>query len=266
LDAIDERLDKLYRLSKKYGATEEEMLSFLENARRELELITLSDERIEQLSAEEKTLLASCEKQAADLSAARKKSAKQLSAAVEGELAFLNMPSCRFVPQIVPMELCGTGADRVTFLISANAGEEPKPLNKVASGGELSRIMLALKNVLRSNSDPEVLIFDEIDTGVSGVAAQRVGEKLASLASERQVLCVTHLPQLAGMADVQFSIVKKQTRDGTFTEVNRLDAGGRRRELARLIGGETVTETTLSGASELMEAAEGFKAKLRERG
>jgi DNA repair protein RecN (Recombination protein N) len=123
--------------------------------------------------------------------------------------------------------------------------------------------MLALKNVLRGASDPEVLIFDEIDTGVSGIAAQRVGEKLAGLASGRQVLCVTHLPQLAALADIQFSIVKKQTEDSTFTQVERLDGEGRKRELARLIGGETVTETTLNSASELIEAADRYKAKLR---
>ncbi|MBR4692296.1 MAG: DNA repair protein RecN [Oscillospiraceae bacterium] len=268
LDRLEGRLSVLQRLLRRYGS-EAAARERLEKARCELEDVQYLDEHLAKLEAalekKETALLAAGER----LSGARQKAAEKLEKAVERELRELSMPGARFRVSLSPKSGEGfdsAGLEDVRFLLSANPGQDPGRLSHIASGGELSRIMLALKNVLRSNSDPEVLIFDEIDTGVSGVAAQRVGEKLASLASERQVLCVTHLPQLAAMADVQFSIVKKQTGDGTFTEVNRLDAGGRRRELARLIGGETVTENTLSGASELIEAAEGFKAKLRERG
>ena len=255
LDAIDERLDKLYRLSKKYGDTEEEMLSFLENARRELELITLSDERVEQLTAEAKTLLASCEKQAAALSAARKKSAKQLSSAVEGELAFLNMPSCRFVPQIDTSPLCGTGADRVTFLISANAGEEPKPLCKVASGGELSRIMLALKNVLSAKDSVDTLIFDEIDAGVSGEAASRIAVKLSQVSRRAQVICITHLAQIAAFADEHLFLRKEELDGKTYTRITSLDDEGCAKELARISYGENPGETQLLSARQMLAAA-----------
>ena len=260
LDAIDERLDVLYRLSKKYGATEEEMLSFLSEAQKELQLITLSDERVEQLTAEAQTLLASCEKQAAALSAARKKSAKQLSAAVEGELAFLNMPSCRFVPQIVPAQLCGTGADRVTFLISANAGEEPKPLNKVASGGELSRIMLALKNVLSAKDSVDTLIFDEIDAGVSGEAASKIAVKLSQVSRRAQVICITHLAQIAAFADEHIFLRKEELGGKTYTRITSLDDEGRARELARISYGENPGETQLLSARQMLSAARGKKA------
>jgi DNA repair protein RecN (Recombination protein N) len=152
-----------------------------------------------------------------------------------------------------------SGIDEIRFLMSANAGEEMGRLSKIASGGELSRIMLAMKNVLSSESDAQVLIFDEIDTGVSGIAAQRVGEKLSDLAEGKQVLCVTHLSQLAAMADTHFSIEKK-LRDGrTYTDVLKLDEDGRKHELARLIGGETVTDATLTGAGELIQAARKYK-------
>ncbi|MBQ6065183.1 MAG: DNA repair protein RecN [Clostridia bacterium] len=255
LDAVDERLDTLYRLSKKYGATEEEMLSFLENARRELELITLSDEKAEQLTAEAETLLASCEKQAAALSTARKKSAKQLSSAVERELAFLNMPSCRFVVELVPSELCETGADRVTFLISANAGEEPKPLGRVASGGELSRIMLALKNVLSAKDSVDTLIFDEIDAGVSGEAASRIAVKLSQVARRSQVICITHLAQIAAFADEHLFLRKEEIGGKTYTRITSLNDEGRVRELARISYGEDPGETQLLSAGQMLAAA-----------
>ena len=255
LDAIEERLDLLYRLSRKYGETEEEMLAFLDDARRELEMITLSDERIAELSAERDALLASCEKQASDLSAARKKSAKQLSAAVEGELAFLNMPSCRFLPDIAPSELCPAGADEVTFLISANAGEEPKPLGKVASGGELSRIMLALKNVLSTRDSVGTLIFDEIDAGVSGEAASKIAVKLSQVSRRAQVLCITHLAQIAAFADEHKFLRKEEIGGKTYTRIVSLDEAGKARELARINYGENPGETQLISARQMLSEA-----------
>ena len=259
LDAIEERLDLLYRLSRKYGETEEEMLAFLSDAQKELQLITLSDERIQELSAERDALLASCEKQAAVLTAARKKSAKKLSAAVEGELAFLNMRSCRFLAEILPAELGPDGADRVTFLISANAGEEPKPLGKVASGGELSRIMLALKNVLSEKDSVGTLIFDEIDAGVSGEAASKIAVKLSQVSRRAQVLCITHLSQIAAYAD-EHKFLRKEELDGkTYTRIASLDAEGRARELARINYGENPGETQLISARQMLEEAAAKK-------
>jgi DNA repair protein RecN (Recombination protein N) len=202
----------------------------------------------------------------AHLRKGREAAAGKLSKSVESELNDLSMPGARFRVEFSPKTGEGFdsgGTEDVRFLLSANAGEEPARLSHIASGGELSRIMLALKNVLRSGGG-EVLVFDEIDTGVSGIAAQRVGEKLADLAGDRQVLCVTHLPQLAAMADTQFSIVKSQRDGRTFTQVTRLDENGRKQELARLIGGETITGSTLQGAGELIEAAQKYKNTKRK--
>ena len=266
LDAIEERLDKLYRLSKKYGETEEEMLAFLDSARKELELITLSDERLAELSAQREALLASCEKQAAALTSARKKSAKQLSAAVEGELAFLNMPSCRFVAEIVPAALCPTGADQVTFLISANAGEEPKALGKVASGGELSRIMLALKNVLSAKDSVGTLIFDEIDAGVSGAAASRIAVKLSQVSRRAQVICITHLSQIAAFADEHKFLRKEEAGGKTYTRIASLDEEGRARELSRISYGENPGEAQLLSARQMLSEAAKKKEEMQNDG
>lgn len=266
LDAIEERLDKLYRLSKKYGETEEEMLAFLDSARKELELITLSDERLAELSAQREALLASCEKQAAALTSARKKSAKQLSAAVEGELAFLNMPSCRFVAEIVPAALCPTGADQVTFLISANAGEEPKALGKVASGGELSRIMLALKNVLSAKDSVGTLIFDEIDAGVSGAAASRIAVKLSQVSRRAQVICITHLSQIAAYADEHQFLRKEEAGGKTYTRIASLDEEGRARELSRISYGENPGEAQLLSARQMLSEAAKKKEEMQNDG
>ena len=255
LDAVEERLDLLYRLSRKYGETEEEMLSFLDNARDELERITLSDERMEALRTEEEALRAACEKQAAALSAARKKSAGQLCAAVEGELAFLNMPSCRFLTDLTPTELGPEGADGAVFLISANAGEEPKPLGKVASGGELSRVMLALKNVLSAKDSVDTLIFDEIDAGVSGEAASKIAVKLSQVARAAQVICITHLSQIAAFAD-EHKLLRKEEIDGkTYTRITSLDEEGRARELSRISYGENPGETQLISARQMLAQA-----------
>ncbi len=266
LDRLEARLDTLQRLSRRYGSAAAAR-ERLEKAKNELEDVQYLDEHLAKLEAalkEKKTAVLTAGKALSD---ARQTAAARLEKAVETELKELSMPGARFRVSFAPKTGEGfdaSGLEDIRFLLSANAGQSPGRLSHIASGGELSRIMLALKNVLRSAADPEVLIFDEIDTGVSGIAAQRVGEKLAALASGRQVLCVTHLPQLAAMADIQFSIVKKQTEDGTFTSVTRLDEEGRKRELARIIGGETVTETTLRSASELIEAADRYKLALRK--
>ncbi len=265
LDRLENRLTVLQRLRRRYGSAAAAR-DRLEAAKNELEDVQYLDEhlaKLEESLKKKKTALLAAGKA---LSEGREAAASRLEQALERELGELNMPGARFRVSFAPKGGEGfdaTGLEEVRFLLSANAGQEPGRLSHIASGGELSRIMLALKNVLRSASDPEVLIFDEIDTGVSGVAAQRVGEKLAVLASDRQVLCVTHLPQLAALADVQFLIEKHQREGETYTEVFRLDEEGRARELARLIGGETVTETTLSGASELIAAAGQFKKQLR---
>ncbi len=265
LDRLEERLNLLQRLSRRYGSAAAAR-ERLEKAKNELEDVQYLDEHLEKLEASLKKKKAALTAAGRALAEARQIAAEKLETAVESELRDLSMPGARFRVSFTPKSGAGfdaSGLEDIRFLLSANAGQTPGRLSHIASGGELSRIMLALKNVLRGASDPEVLIFDEIDTGVSGIAAQRVGEKLAGLACGRQVLCVTHLPQLAALADVQFSIVKKQTEDSTFTQVDRLDGEGRKRELARLIGGETVTETTLNSASELIEAADRYKAKLR---
>ena len=265
LDRLQGRLSLLQRLSRKYGSAAAARAR-LTAAKHELEDVADLDERIEDLRAELEQEKKNVLKAGQALSEARQEAAGRLEKAVEAELRDLSMPGARFRVSFEPKGGEGFdafGLEDIRFLLAANAGQAPGRLSHIASGGELSRIMLAMKNVLRTASDPEVLIFDEIDTGVSGIAAQRVGEKLAVLASGRQVLCVTHLPQLAAMADTQF-VIRKQTESGnTFTQVLPLDAEGRKRELARLVGGETVTETTLSGAEELIAAADSFKMKIR---
>ena len=265
LDRLEARLSVLQRVSRKYGSAAEARAR-LEAAKNELEDISDLDGRTESLRTALEKKKARLLKAGAKLSELRQAAAEKLEAAVEAELHDLSMPGARFRVSFTAKGGEGfdaSGLEEIRFLLAANAGQAPGRLSHIASGGELSRIMLALKNVLRASGDPEVLIFDEIDTGVSGIAAQRVGEKLAALASGRQVLCVTHLPQLAAMADAQFAI-RKQVADGnTFTVVTRLDQAGRERELARLVGGETVTATTLSGAAELIRAAEVFKERIR---
>ena len=265
LDRLEGRLSVLRRLSRRYGSAAAARQR-LEEAENELEDVQYLTERLEKLERELETRREGLRELAAALSKDRQEAGERLSRAVMAELQDLSMPGARFQVEFRPKGGDGfdaTGGESVRFLLAANAGEKPGRLSHIASGGELSRIMLAMKNVLRASSDPEVLIFDEIDTGVSGIAAQRVGEKLSDLSTERQVLCITHLPQLAAAADTQFSIVK-ETREGrTYTRVTNLDAQGRIRELARLIGGETVTETTLKGAEELIQAAQAYKTRRR---
>ncbi len=265
LDRIESRLSVLGRITRRYGSADA-ALKRLTEAKNELEDVRYLTEKLKKLAGEAERRREEALKKASELSAERKKAAARLEKAIVSELRQLSMPGIRFAVDFSPKggggepAMDASGIDEVRFLMSANAGEELGRLSKIASGGELSRIMLAMKNVLSSESEAQVLIFDEIDAGVSGIAAQRVGEKLSDLASRRQVLCVTHLPQLAAMADTHFSIEKK-VRDGrTYTQVSRLDEEGRKYELARLIGGETVTRATLTGAGELIEAARAYKA------
>ena len=265
LEELEERLDVLKRITRKYGS-EEEALAHADSAKTELSDIEDSTNKLTKLEKE----LATCKREAKKLSAVltdlRKKTGKALQKQVEDELSQLNMKGVRFTVEFGEVagddNLCTSGGDEVWYLMSANAGEAPGRINRIASGGELARIMLALKNVLSSKQDTASMVFDEIDTGVSGIAAQRVGEKLAELAKNRQVLCVTHLPQIAVMADTHFSISKSVSGGRTFTNVDELDFEGRKNEIARLSGGENITETSLSSAAEQLTAAARFKESL----
>ncbi len=263
LDEVEARLDRLYRLKKKYGGTVGEMLDYLAKCKTELDAIQFSEERTAKLEQELAAALERAGAEGRKLSDDRKKAAKTLAARIQSELTELDMPKVRFevefAPKDAPDGMDATGMDTVRFLMSANVGEDLKPINKIASGGELSRIMLALKNVLAENEEVSTLIFDEVDAGVSGRAAMKVARKLYQVSRGRQVLCVTHLPQIAAMGDVHFS-VEKGERDGrTYTRVTRLERSRRKEELARLSGG-AVTETMLSGAEELLGSAEKYKA------
>ncbi len=262
LDAAESRLDQLYRLKKKYGGTVEEMLAFLDRSKDELDRIEYADDRIVQLQKKLDEQKAAVVKAARELSDARKAAAKTLESEIARELAELDMPKVRFAIDFAEQEPDATGMDVVRFLMSANVGEELKPIHKIASGGELARIMLAMKNVFAAQESVMTMVFDEVDTGVSGRAAQRVAEKLAKVSREKQVLCVTHLPQLAAMADTHFCVEKGEENGRTYTRVQELDRDGRARELARLTGGESVSETMLRGAEELLTGAEDFKKTL----
>ena len=252
LEQIETRLDIIHKLRRKYGASCDDILAYLENAKRELDEIEFSDAHIERLKGK----LQKAEKEAwaaADaLRENRKAAAERLSARILTELAQLDMPRVQFQCEFTEIPLSAGGADAVAFFMSANAGESLKPMSKVASGGELARIMLAMKNVLAEKDQVNTLIFDEVDTGVSGRAAQRVAEKLKAVASHKQVLCVTHLPQLAALADTHLLIAKEERQGRTYTSVTPLDLEGRKRELARIIGGTNITETTLKSAEEML--------------
>ncbi len=255
LDEIEDRLNILFKLSKKYGATEEEILLFLENAQKELDDITFSDKKKEELEQILNEKYAVLKDKANILSSNRKKFGEMFINAVKEELTFLDMASISFKIVQNQKNFDETGADEIYFLISANAGEEPKPLSKIASGGELSRIMLAIKNVLASKDNIQTLIFDEVDTGVSGRAAQKIGIKLKEVSKNRQVLCVTHLAQIACFADNHFLISKSESDNKTYTKVENLDLNGRIHELARIIGGAETSQLSLDTAKEMIENA-----------
>lgn len=253
LEQIEDRLDTIHRLRRKYGATCEDILAFLASAQKELDEIEFAGDRVEQLKGK----LQKAEKAAWDaalrLREARKEAAAGLTARILEELSQLDMKKVQFSCEFTETELSPIGADAVAFYMSANLGEALKPLNKVASGGELARIMLALKNVLAEKDHVPTLIFDEVDTGVSGRAAQRVAEKLHQVSLSKQVLCVTHLPQIAALADTHLLIAKGERDGRTFTTVEPLDLEGRKAELARIIGGANITETTLKSAEEMLQ-------------
>lgn len=252
IEMIDEKLDLYYKFSNKYGQTEQEMLDYLEKAKEKRNSILFADEELNRLNEEYENLLNITVKLADKLSVERKKTAKVFEENVKQELAFLNMPKMQFYVDFNKGNLSSTGYDKIEFLISANPGEPPKSLSKVASGGELSRIMLAIKNIISYNDTIGTLIFDEIDTGVSGRASQKIGLKLKSVSKNTQVICVTHSAQIASNADEHFLIQKKFKDNKTFTCVTPLDFEGRKQELARIMGGLEITDTLLQSAEELL--------------
>ena len=252
IEMIDEKLDLYYKFSNKYGQTEQEMLDYLEKAKERRNSILFADEELNRLNEEYENLLNITVKLADKLSVERKKTAKIFEEKVKQELAFLDMPKMQFYVDFNKGNLSSTGYDKIEFLISANPGEPPKSLSKVASGGELSRIMLAIKNIISYNDTIGTLIFDEIDTGVSGRASQKIGLKLKSVSKNTQVICVTHSAQIASNADEHFLIQKKFNDNKTFTCVTPLDFEGRKQELARIMGGLEITDTLLQSAEELL--------------
>lgn len=255
-ERAEERLDVIYRLSQKYGDSEEDILAYLDNAEKERDALSFSDERAEQLRAETEKAYNEALAAAKKLSEIRIEAGKKFSADVERELAFLDMPSVKFIVNDSVGKLYENGIDNIEFLLSANAGEEPKPLSKIASGGELSRIMLAIKCVLSELDDIDTLIFDEIDSGVSGRAALKIAAKMKELSKTHQVICVTHLAQIAAFAD-EHKLISKEEKDGrTYTCIASLDYNGRKYELARIMGGLTVTQSILNSAEELLSSAE----------
>ena len=262
LDAAESRADQLYRLKKKYGATVEDMLAYLDRSRAELDAIETADDTLllleKKLGKAEKAVRAEGQK----LTEARKQAAAELEARIQRELRDLDMNRVRFSIAFEEKEPAADGCDVVRFLMSANAGEDLKPIARIASGGELARIMLALKNVLAEQEAIGTLVFDEVDTGVSGRAAQKVAEKLAQVSRRKQVLCVTHLPQLAAMADTHFSVEKGEAKGRTYTRVVQLDREQRKAELARITGGSQVTEALLESAGELLDGAEAYRKAL----
>ena len=252
LEEIESRLDVIHKLRRKYGVTCVDILEYLDKAKKELDEIEFADDHLEKL----KKKLAKAEKTAWEAALTlrdnRQQTALSMSDRILTELTQLDMPRVQFSCQFTELELTPNGADAVAFYMSANAGEALKPMSKVASGGELARIMLAMKNVLAERDQVNTLIFDEVDTGVSGRAAQKVAEKLRSVAAHKQVLCVTHLPQLAALANTHLLIAKAERDGRTYTTVTPLDIEGRKKELASIIGGTNITETTLKSAEEML--------------
>ena len=253
LEEIEERLDLLYRLAKKYGPTEEDMLEYLETSQQKLKELEDYDINREKLRERYEQLESESMEKALKLSKIRHEVALDFASSVQKEMAFLEMPNVRLVVDFKETELSKLGIDKVEFLISVNLGEDPKPATEIASGGELSRMMLAIKTVLARHDIVETMIFDEIDTGISGSAAQKVGMKLKEVSKDRQVMCVTHQAQIAALADSHFLINKKFIDNKTYTEVEKLSIDGRVNELARIIDGVNITQTALDHARKLIE-------------
>ena len=252
LDNIESRLDMFYEFSNKYGETEQDMLNYLAEAEKKRDSLIDSDEEIQRLTAEYDEALGKSAAMADMLSVHRKSIADGLEQQVKSTLEFLDMPKIRFVVDFQKGKLSINGYDKIEFLISANPGEPPKPLAKIASGGELSRIMLAIKHVIAKNDTVDTLIFDEVDTGVSGKASRKIGLKLKSVSNSCQVICVTHSAQIASVADAHFLIEKRYDNNKTYTGVQPLDFEGRKRELARIMGGLEITDNMLNSAEELL--------------
>ena len=259
LEEIEERLGAIHKLKRKYGASVEDVLAYLADSEQRLDEIEFASDRIETLKKREAELQKETIRQGEILREKRLSAAQAMESRICDELRQLDMPKIRFVCEFTPQQPMQTGLDSVRFLMSANVGENLKPLSKVASGGELARIMLAMKQVLAQQDGVPTLIFDEVDAGVSGRAAQKVAYKLWTVSKGRQVLCVTHLPQIAAMADAEYTVEKRVENERTYTSVLHLDESGRKQELARLIGGSMITETTLAGAAELLRLAEKTK-------
>lgn len=259
LDTVESRADQLYRLKKKYGATVEEMLEYLAQRRAELDAIETADDTLLRLEKKREAAKSAVEAAGQALTDARKTAAVGLQSRILEELQDLDMHKVRFSVAFEEREPGPDGCDTIRFLMSANAGEDLKPIAKIASGGELARIMLALKNVLAEQESIATLVFDEVDTGVSGRAAQKVAEKLAQVSRHKQVLCVTHLPQLAAMADTHFSVEKGERGGRTYTHVVCLNREQRKAELARITGGSKLTDALLESAGELLDEAERYR-------
>ena len=252
LDKIEQRLDLLSTLSKKYGSTEEEMLSFLTDAQKELEALMNFEEHFENLRMDMEKAYSKASSLAQNISEKRRETSARFCESVSSEMHFLDMPNAVLAVEQKPCDLYELGADTIEFLISANVGEPPKPVAKIASGGELSRMMLAIKTVLSETDPTDTLIFDEVDSGVSGSAAERIGMKLKEVSKGTQVLCVTHLPQIAAQAKNHYKISKRTEEGRTFTSVDVLSEQGRVEELARIMGGVTVTDSAREYARDLI--------------
>ena len=264
-DYLENRIALINRLTRKYSREEDELIDYLDECREKLKSIESSDDEMLYLKKCLEEQRKTCAAEAAKLSALRKASAEKLTERIISELKDLNMPSVRFGVEFEKTEsdpgFSRTGCDEVRFVMSANAGEALGRISKIASGGELSRIMLALKNVFAEKDSVETMIFDEVDSGVSGISARRVAEKLWSVSRNKQVMCVSHLPQIAAMADSQYLVVKTERDGRTFTDVNFLDSDGRKKEIARLYGGDVISEKTLDAAGEQLEAAAEYKSE-----
>lgn len=252
LSYLEDRQDEIRKLKRKYGESIEEILRYQEKAAEELDGIENADARLEELAGKRENLMSTAREKAEHLSKMRQEAAARFAALVEDELRFLDMPNVVLKVALTPCKMNRFGLETVEFLISTNLGEPPKPMNKIASGGELSRIMLAIKNVLADKDEVPTMIFDEIDTGVSGRAAQKIGLKLKEVSHNKQVICVTHLAQIAALADTHLLIEKKSDQARTFTEVDTLDFEGRKREVARIMGTGEMTDLLLKNAENLI--------------
>lgn len=264
LEEVENRLDLVQKIIKKYGPEYADIQSFLENGKKELDALLSYEENMEALLDEYNDLANRALDLANEISQLRKTGAQEFVAAVESQLAFLDMPSVRLVVNIEKTKLTENGIDKIELLISPNPGEEPKPVSKIASGGELSRIMLSINSVLTASDSASTMIFDEVDAGISGSASQKVGQKLKAVSDGRQVICVTHQAQIAALADTHF-LIKKSVKDGkTFTEVTRLSFEQRKEELARIIDGLNISEISLRHAEEMLGGEGGAKHRKAE--